>query len=431
MKKMVRCLASAGLVAFLSASPGCKKAEKPADVALTAPPGTPKPTAKPVSTTAPAPQAAPEPAVSVNVEAIAQSLVNQSAQIREGDLVQVGGAARDLALLEAIALHVRKLGAHPLITLFSERLSKRMYTEVPAKYDAQVPAFAMKLAGVVNARILVEDTENLGAFADIPPERVAAVWNSYQPVNERMLKRNVKSLFLGNDLYPVASRAERFGMSLETLSKIFWDGVNADSGRMQATGATLKAALAGGKEVQVTHPNGTDIKMRIEARPVYVSDGTLTDEKLRKGGQACQVWLPAGEVYVAPVVGTAEGKVVLDRILHNGKEVLGLTLEFRGGKATSMTAKSGLEPLRAQYDAAGARKDEFAALDIGINPNVRVPPGSRLLSWVPVGTVSLGIGGNIWAGGDNNANFFVFAPLYGATVKVDNKVIVENGALKL
>jgi leucyl aminopeptidase (aminopeptidase T) len=192
----------------------------------------------------------------------------------------------------------------------------------------------------------------------------------------------------------------------------------------------VREALASGKEVQITNPNGTDLRVRIEGRSVLVSDGVISPEEQKRGGAACQVWLPAGEVYVAPVAGTAEGKVVVERQEFDGAEIEGLTLMFQAGKLTSMTARSGLERLTPVYDAAGTGKDAFAVIDLGINPNVRIPPGTRLATFVPAGMVTIGVGNNLWAGGDNAVPFGLASFLPGSTVKVDGKVIVENGILK-
>jgi len=95
-----------------------------------------------------------------------------------------------------------------------------------------------------------------------------------------------------------------------------------------------------------------------------------------------------------------------------------------------MTAPAGLEPLKALYDAGGEGKDTLSVLDLGINPNVRIPPGSRLVGWMPAGMVTVGIGANLWAGGDNAGPFALASFLPGSTLKVDGKAIVENGALK-
>jgi hypothetical protein len=45
--------------------------------------------------------------------------------------------------------------------------------------------------------------------------------------------------------------------------------------------------------------------------------------------------------------------------------------------------------------------------------------------------VSIGTGNNMWAGGTNNATGGTGGHLAGATVKIDGKVIVENGTLKI
>lgn len=371
----------------------------------------------------------PQKGTSTDHEALAQKLVNQCASIREGDQVLIFGGARDVELLENLAVHVRKLGAFPLVTFGSDRMTRRMYTDVPTKYDSQTPEFNLKLANLITAQIGVDFGETQGLLADIPPERLATVGKAFQPVNELMMKRNVRQVSLGNGLYPTTELAKQFGISQEELSKIFWNGVNTDYTKLQATGEWVKAALAPGKEVHITNPNGTDLKMRIEGRPVFVSDGVISAADVQRGGPACQVWLPAGEVYLAPVAGTAEGKVVVDRQFFQGKEILGLTLTFKAGQLTAMTAKSGMDPLKASYDAAGPGREMFAFIDVGINPNVRLMPNSRMVGWMPAGMITVGIGNNTWTGGENNVSFGLINFLPGSTLKVDGKVLVVNGSL--
>lgn len=374
---------------------------------------------------------APKEGTDVDYEALAQRLVNQCANIHEGDLVGISGGVRDAELLENIAVHVRKLGAFPLVTFSSDRMIRRMYVDVPEKYDSQTPEFALKLTNIITAWISVEFGETPGLLADVPPERKAARSEAWKPVNDLMRKRNVQLVNLGNDLYPTTERAKLFGVSQEDLSEIFWDGVNVDYSKLQATGEAVKAVVAAGKEVHITNPNGTDLRVRIEGRPVFVSDGVISDDDIQRGSPACLVWLPAGEVYFTPVPGSAEGTVVADRQFYQGKEIQGLTLTFEAGKLTSMTAESGLEPLKARYDAAGPGKDLFAAINLGINPNVRLLPGSRMNAWMPAGMITVGIGGNAWAGGENDAPFGSYSFLPGSTLKVDGKVLIENGKLKL
>ena len=73
-------------------------------------------------------------AQAVDKETLAQRIVTQSAAVKEGDLVFINGSVRDLEILENIAVNVRKLGADPLVAIDSDRMTRRMYIDVPAKY---------------------------------------------------------------------------------------------------------------------------------------------------------------------------------------------------------------------------------------------------------------------------------------------------------
>ncbi len=368
----------------------------------------------------------PEP----DLEATAQTLVNQCASIKQGDLVLITGKPTDIQLLENIALQVRALGAFPLVSVGTERLARRVYDEVPAKFDSQTDQFDLKIAGLINARISVDSNENPQLFADASPDRLAAFMKAETPVNETLLKRNVRQVSLGNGLYPTPATARLHGLSQDSLSNLFWQGVTTDYSALQVTGETVQKTLASGKEVRITNPNGTDLKFRIEARPVFVSDGVISTDDISRGGAACQVWLPAGEVYGTPVAGTAEGKAVIDRHIFQGQEITGLTLTFKAGKLTGMTAKTGLDPLQKLYNAADASKDAFAFYDVGINQGMKIPQGSKVLAWMPAGQVTIGVGQNTWAGGNNTSNFELAAFIPGSTLTVDGKTLVDKGVLK-
>ncbi|HEX3282071.1 MAG TPA: aminopeptidase [Pyrinomonadaceae bacterium] len=367
-----------------------------------------------------------------DLEALSNRLVTQVAGVKEGEIVFVNGGVRDMELLEDISTDVRKVGAHPLITVGSDRLFKKYYEEVPDKFDSQPPDLDLKLATLPAVSINVETNEADDVAAGISPARMAAVAKAGEPVADLYLKRNVRQVNVGNGLYPTAYRAKRFGMSQDDLAKTFWEAVNADYSAVQTTGENVRTALAAGKEVHITNPNGTDLKVKVEGRPFFVSDGIISADDMKKGGPAVSVYLPAGEVYCAPVPGTAEGTVVESQTYMNGKEVTNLTLTFVGGKVTNITGSGpGFEDLKKEYDSRGDGKELFAFVDFGINPNLHVWPASKLGNWIQSGMVTVGTGNNTWAGGDNKVSYGLTTFLPGSTVTLDGKTIVENGVLKL
>jgi len=363
-------------------------------------------------------------------DVVAQKLVTLCADIKEGEIVLVTGSVRDAVLLEDIAVQVRKVGAFPMISIWSDRLTRRMFTDVPVKYDTQRSEWDVKLAGIVNSIISVDVGEAEGLLADIPPERFAVRIKANEGIDKMFRNQKVRMVNLGNDLYPTKTLAKRYKVPMKDLTDIFWNGVNVDYTKLQVTGDAVRNSLEKGKQIHITTPAGTDLTVQIEGKPVQISDGVISDEDMKRGPAGYYVWLPAGEVYVTPVVGTAEGKVVVEKYSYAGKVIEGLTLTFNAGKVVSITAKSGLKRLKEVYDAASEGKEKFAVVDFGINPNVKIPAGSDMVAYMPAGMVTVGIGGNAWAGGENDIGFGLQFHLTRATVTIDGKAIVESGMLK-
>ena len=415
-------LAAAIAVAVCSLAACQRPATDATDTAATA---TPAPAATPA--------AEPARAAPTDLDALAQRLVTQSAAVKEGEIVMITGRQQDAELMENIAVEVAKAGGYPMVDYSSDRLSKRLFFDVPDTYDSRPDALGAKLADVLDVVISLGNgtTENLFEGAD--PKRVAARGKAGEAVQQAFRRNNVRTVDVGNNLYPTAWRAERYGMSEQALADMFWNGVNVDYGDLQARGEQIKAALAAGKEMRITNANGTDLAVQVQGRPVGVSDGIISPEDLKQGGSAVAVYLPAGEVYVTPVAGTATGKVVQPRSFFRGKQVDDLTLTFAEGKLTNMAGSGpGFADMKAAYDATDdARKDLFGYVDLGINPNIKLAAESKIGNWVPAGAVTLGMGNNLWAGGDNSVPYQHDISQQGSTVTLDGKVIVENGALKL
>lgn len=388
----------------------------------------------PVGTILAEPQA-PDAAIrtEIDLDQLAERLVTQSARVKEGEIVLISGRPHDAELLENLAVQVRRAGGFPLVTYSSDRLARRMFFDVPARYDAQPDALGMHLAEIADVMISLGNATDENLFDGADPARMAARAKADEPVMKAFLSNNVRTVDIGNNLYPTAWRAERYGLPEAELARTFWNGLNLDYTELQSRGAQVRAAITGGDRMHITHPNGTDLKLRIGGRPVMVSDGIISDEDMAAGGAAVAVYLPAGEVYTTPVPGTAEGTVVQSRSYFRGKQIDDVTMQFEGGRMVSMSGSGpGYSDFRAAYEAVDdPRKDEFSYVDIGINPNVVLPANSAIGNWMPAGSVTIGTGTNTWAGGDNSVTYGSTVFLPGSTVTLDGKTIVERGELKL
>ncbi len=374
-------------------------------------------------------RASPTPgAEDVESTTFAWTLVSKCARVEEGEMVLVCGAPKDARLLEDIATEVRRVGAHPLVWVESDRLRRMSYVDVPEKFDAQTPEWRMALAKTADVEIVVDGSETESLLADVPPGRVAARERAALPVTKTLMARGVRQVYVGNDLRPTAERARRYGMTEEALGRVYRAALDVDYEALEATGATLRAAFEKSREVRLTSESGTDLRFRVAGRKAFVSDGVISAEDVRRGGAALQTWLPAGEAFVSAVPGTAEGRIVVDRDTWDGAEYKRLVLTFHAGRLVSMTSDAGGERLAAAYAAGGDGKDLFGGIDVGFNPALVAPAGSALRSFAASGNVTVAFGADTWLGGANVCDFSFTASLAGTTLAVDGRPIVKDGA---
>ncbi|CAN5901250.1 hypothetical protein BH11MYX3_BH11MYX3_01510 [soil metagenome] len=369
-----------------------------------------------------------KPAAAPNFVDLADRIVGKTANVKEGEIVEINGGPNDMVFLEELAVAVRKRGAFPILRMWSESASKKALAAVPEKYDTQTNGAELALAKVVNVVITVPAVRDESIFEKLTPARRNASAKANQAVQNALLKRNVRVIELSNGMAPSPSRAKTLGMSEAELGSVFWAGLGADYSAIETTAKAMKDRLAKGGELHVTMANGTDFKVKIKGRKVLVSDGVISDADVKAGGPGVQAWLPAGEVYLTVVPGTAEGKIVDDRMVSMDKEILGVTAEFKAGKLTTITAKSGWDPIKPFYDAAGPGKNEVGLIDFGINPSIK--PGPKFENFVSAGMVTIGLGNNVWAGGTNKEPFALMFQFAGSTVTLDGKPFIDVGAIK-
>jgi len=219
--------------------------------------------------------------------------------------------------------------------------------------------------------------------------------------------------------------------------EIFMRAVPVDYAKMRAVAARLKQVLDEGSEVKVTSPGGTDATVDITGRKAHADDGNFTMPGL--GGN-----LPAGEVFISPVVKGVSGTIVIDGTisLSPGSVIpkKPIRLEMKDGYVSKITggddAKKLIEVIRKGESMArekGLKDQELNArhigeLGIGINPKAKMT--GTLLEDEKLGkTVHFAIGSNF----DQDAEAMIH--LDGLVMKpdmwVDGKQLMKKGELLL
>jgi leucyl aminopeptidase (aminopeptidase T) len=150
---------------------------------------------------------------------------------------------------------------------------------------------------------------------------------------------------------------------------------------------------------------------------------------LRKKGQFGN--LPAGEAYLMPEEGKAEGILVVDGSMAGVGPIVEEPLRIRveGGLLVEATGGRAEEFLKL-IEPFGEPGRNVAELGVGTNDRARIT-GNILEDEKVLGTVHVAFGDNRSMGGTVNVASHLDGVLREPTLEVDGRVILEKGLLRL
>ena len=196
----------------------------------------------------------------------------------------------------------------------------------------------------------------------------------------------------------------------------------ANYDRIASLSENVALRLDRGRELKVTSPAGTDLRMSISGRNAARDTGIY-----RNPGEFGN--LPGGEAFIAPVEGSASGRLVLDGSV-GGIGVLDqpVVIDVVDGRAVSITGGHAAARLEEMVDLAGPDARTVAEFGIGTNPAARVV-GNILEDEKVLGTVHVALGANASFGGRVQVGCHVDGVLFSPSVWVDGDPIVLAGRL--
>ncbi|HEY5973587.1 MAG TPA: peptidase [Geobacteraceae bacterium] len=177
---------------------------------------------------------------------------------------------------------------------------------------------------------------------------------------------------------------------------MFFSSMAVDWNALAARTARLAAAMNEAAAVQISTPAGSRLRLGTQGRPAKGDDGLLT----LRGSFGN---LPAGEVYLAPLEGTAEGRLVIE-YAPTRRLAAPLTLIISGGNVIHIL---GDEPYRARLEEKFAESPlnrNIAELGIGTNDRAS-RPDNVLEAEKILGTIHIALGDNSGFGGSVSTPF--------------------------
>lgn len=290
--------------------------------------------------------------------------------------------------------------------------------------NEEIAGFISSMCVAFNAETVVVTMTPRKNHGEDPPQAVAAAMMEADVI----FAVTTFSLFHSTARINACNNGARWvNMASYTKEMLKTGGIMVDFPSQRILAEKLADRLSKGREVLIRTEKGTEIQFSIDGRNA-IAEGGISD----KPGMINSP--PDIETCIAPVEGTAKGKVVLDgSIVQPGlgplTEAVVLTVE--NGNVTEISG--GPEAARFEQmlkDANDAGVYNIGEFGVGLNPECKLC-GSMLEDEGVYGTAHFGIGDNHTMGGIVEASMHTDAIFWKPTVLLDGDVIIESGELLL
>lgn len=182
-----------------------------------------------------------------------------------------------------------------------------------------------------------------------------------------------------------------------------------------------------GKDIHVTSKAGTDLRASIDGVGYYLDAGYA-----REAGTVCN--LPAGEAWGGPLEFTGEGQIVVDGAIamNIGTRPVNpnpVVLTIEKGRVTKVGGGPEAATLRGIIETV-KDADVLAEFSLGTNPYMRLNGDCNHNDKKVYGTAHVALGHNafqIYPHGSIHAGVHIDMVLTKPTVKVDGRILVDNG----
>jgi leucyl aminopeptidase (aminopeptidase T) len=347
------------------------------------------------------------------------TMITRQANLKPGQVVVISGSTAYLPFMEDVAIQATQAGAATFLDVQTDRLQAAARQQSGGRYGYSPPtALEKDLMTKADLWIIFPNVSGPGALPALSAEQQRAVDSSLAAWRPSINTR--RSLFVN---IPFERDTAGTGMTYAELSRRRWNAMQADYSHISAVGESLRSALANGKSVRVTSPEGTDVTFSLARNGVMVD--AIPSLSTRSPQPAYRAAVPGGTVVGIVVESSANGKVraAYDQCTLPVRDE---AIDVNRGRAENIHA--GSDEACVQKSLNGLR---LSAISIGLNPaltDIRTPAGMPLET-AGEGLVSIYFGDNRFFGGSNNDGTNWYVPLTKATVSVDGRTIVRDGQI--
>ncbi len=287
-------------------------------------------------------------------QALAAQLTQYSTALRAKDrvMVQLTDIPEEMGI--ALIRAIRAAGAFPFLHDNRSRLSREMLAGAEEEQYELLGRLRLQEMEEMNAFIELRGGNNAFETSDVPKENMGIAMKHLSPVAQRRI-RHTRWCGLR---WPSEGMAQQAGMATEEFEDFYFKVCLMDYAALRPAMRKLADMMMATDRVHITGPD-TDISFSIKGFAAIPCAGECN--------------LPDGEVFTAPVIDSANGRIAFNTpTLFQGIPFDSVRLTLKDGLIVEATAGDNTDRLNAilNTDPGARRLGEFA---FGVNPAITRP----------------------------------------------------------
>jgi len=333
------------------------------------------------------------------IDRLADVIVGYSTKVKKGDLVGIRSDPIAMPLIEAVFEKCLKVGAHPYWEATASGLDDLLLEHASDEQLAYLSPLQMQSIETLDVRIVFWAEVNTKSMSRVDASKQRLRSAARSPYMKRFMERTADGdLRWCGTLFPTAASAQDAEMSL----KQYEDFVFAAGMLHLDDPAAAWQKLAERQQRAVDWLN-TKKQLHFRAPARNGHDGT--DLRVSVDGAT---WInccgeqnfPDGEVFTGPQGVDGHVNYTFPAV-HNGREVDGIRLAFKGGRVVDASARRNEEFLIAMLDQdEGARN--LGEIAIGTNYSIKECSRNTLFDEKIGGTFHAAVGAGYPESGNSN-----------------------------
>jgi aminopeptidase len=345
-------------------------------------------------------------------------LVDYCLRVAPGETIVIGSELEGRPLVEACFREVVLRGAHPIVRVELPGLAEFLVGHGSDAQLGHLSPVSIREAEVADGRIRILAEADTRSMRGVDPNRQAIVDRARFPLRELTTKKRWVLTQFPTLAYATEANMSTADYEAYVASAMFLDREDPVAA-WQALGlrqAGLVEFMTGVSEVRI-EAEGTDLTLSVAGRTWINSDGRRN--------------MPSGEIFTGPVENSTRGKLRCSfPVCRDGRQLVGIALEFRDGQVIAASADEGEAYLLSMLDLdPGARR--LGELGIGLNGGIDRFTGSILYDEKIGGTVHLALGNSYPETGGTNKSALHWDLIVdlrqGGRVTADGRVVMEDG----